>query len=177
MNEHRTILAALTILVTVGLTSACTSAPTIQQSTTRSPAPTVPSITGSIVTDDLIPDDSTWVNALPTPTNATMMSADVASTGVSMPWKFLAFGTQNEVIEVAYVAGDGSCVLPEGFFAAALGDGVVLAAVSHQTDEQACSDKAVVGRAWVTLPKLVSSRAPLSHAPVDAQWTAPGFFD
>jgi len=90
----------------------------------------MPGVPHGIVADELIPDESPWVNALPAPTNAAMISADVARIGISMPWKFVAFGTDNDVIEVVYVAVDGSCVLPEGFFVSALGDGVVLAAVS-----------------------------------------------
>jgi hypothetical protein len=162
------VVAALTSLV------GCTS----QQTTHISPTPTVtgPAQSGLVV-DPLEVDHSAWVSSLPPPVDATLLTSAEAQTQLSLPWKFVEFGTIRSRIEVAYVAGDGQCTLPLGFYVTQIAGGVAVAAVSKDTTSTTCNDKAVVKRAWIDLPELIDGAARLVHAPVDPTWNAPGYFD
>lgn len=168
-------LSAALVLGVASITG-CTAArpPSPAPSFQPSPTPTIPG--SAIVLDPLIPDASGWVGALPSPTTGKLLPPAQAQVGMSMPWKFIGFGSNHSLIQVAYVEGDGDCVLPEGFYIAELHGDVVVAAVSRNTGAQSCSGAVVIRRAWLNLPLVVTGNVSLQHAPVDPNFSSSNFF-
>lgn len=168
-----TVLLALAV---VPLALAGCTFHTPQPGPSQSPQATHPSTPSSaIATDTLQPDTSNWINTLPIADEGKELSTAEAQTGLSLPWKFIGFGTDKTRIQVAYVAGDGDCTLPKGFYVTKHGGGVIVAAVSSASSNTSCSDKVIINRAWITLPMSVDAQHPLQHAPISPNWTGDYF--
>jgi hypothetical protein len=95
-----------------------------------------------------------------------------------MPWKFLGFAGGKDVVNVAFVAGDGDCVKPLGFYVHRDGDNVLVEAVSKaEPGRTACAARLMLGRAVLRLPVAIDGPVRLVHPATDPAWSSPNIFD
>lgn len=182
-RPHRTrsfAAALISALMTGALLTSCMSGTReVRSPTSVSQTPAPPSSSRSVVADPLIPDTSAWVAKLPAAPAGKRLTAAAASKGLSMPWKFLKFDGGRDRVQIVYLAGDGSCVMPEGFYVAPVARGFLLTAVSIPVSStaKACGSGAVVQRAIIQLSAPIQSGTALLHAPVSAPWSQGHYLD
>lgn len=133
--------------------------------------------TGPVTVDALKPDTAGWLTQLAAPKPASTATPEQTAAGLSLPWKFVKFGTDRRTVEVVYAKGDGWCVLPVGFSVTRDGGNVLVTAVSRSTGHPDCPAVLKVGSAWLRLPLAITGKVKLEHAPVDSGWNSPNLLD
>ncbi len=129
---------------------------------------------GDTATDPLTSYDPPWVQALPSPAPATLLSAEQVGNLTSMLWRLSTISADQQTIQVVYVAGDGDCFTPAGFHVVVASGSIQLGAYSHKAaDRTACASLAVLGRAQLRLPQQLTSEVHLLHVPVASEWNNP----
>lgn len=106
----------------------------------------------------------------------TIVGADVADAGTSLPWAFDGFTDDSRrTVRIEYIAG-GGCTKPLGVYvgdvdASRPGGDVELAAIGSYTQPNSvCTADLAVGAGTVELPRAITGDVHLVHAGVDPSW-------
>ena len=103
-------------------------------------------------------------DGVPRDASAPTLTQQDTRTLTSESWQFISL--KGKQLELLYVAGNGSCILPRGFAVTYSKTAVSVWALSKTCGDYAVADMQVVGHVVLTLPEPLYGRD-LVHAPTD----------